>query len=288
MKKKLLCFFLGFIITSIFTLSLNDSKAVLAVETFNKDITYDLLTKETSPLILNNESLTFNVNVDDKIVYENVSDYKNNVKIDYSIYNDTDVNVETTFYQCMKKPSGIEFKYFDESKKDFVYLDDKELYSIPFLGTYRYVYDSNKANKELISSIKDTYISSYFINNETPIYKYTFKVEPLNVKYVTYDYKDTDMSNAYKQFFGYNSSSFSNTNYTYYFNVLEDNTFIVYFINDLSDSFLNTCKVYNNNSSFLNSFTNISFPLFCSKCLSFLNILSIPGEETSKKYCSLI
>lgn len=253
MKKKLLCFFLGFIITSIFTLSLNDSKAVLAVETFNKDITYDLLTKETSPLILNNESLTFNVNVDDKIVYENVSDYKNNVKIDYSIYNDTDGNVETTFYQCMKKPSGIEFKYFDESKKDFVYLDDKELYSIPFLGTYRYVYDSNKANKELISFIKDTYISSYFINNETPIYKYTFKVEPLNVKYVTYDYKDTDMSNAYKQFFGYNSSSFSNTNYTYYFNVLEDNTFIVYFINDLSDSFLNTCKVYNNNSSFLNS-----------------------------------
>ena len=253
MKKKFLYFVLTLIITSIFAFSLNDSKTVLAVETFNKNNNYDLLTKETSSLILSSENLTFNVNVDDKIVYDNVSDYKNNVKIDYSIYNDTDTNVETTFYQCMRKPSDIEFKYFDENKKDFVYLDDKELYSIPFLGTYRYVYDLNKANNNLVSSIKDTYISSDFVNNESTIYKYTFKVETLNVKYVTYDYKDTDMSNAYKQFFGYNSSSFSNKNYTYYFNVLEDNTFIVYFINDLSDSFLNSCKAYNNNSSFLNS-----------------------------------
>ena len=70
MKKKFLYFVLTLIITSIFAFSLNDSKTVLAVETFNKNNNYDLLTKETSSLILNSENLTFNVNVDDKIVYD--------------------------------------------------------------------------------------------------------------------------------------------------------------------------------------------------------------------------
>jgi len=38
----------------------------------------------------------------------------------------------------------------------------------------------------------------------------------------------------------------------------------------------------------LNSFTSTSLPIFSSICQSFLNILSIPGDETSKKYWSLI
>ncbi len=256
MKKKFLYFLFTLIITSIFAFSLNDSQVVLAnptIEIFNKDNAYDLITKETTPLILDDEKITFNVNIDDKMVYEKVSDYKNNLKIDYRFFNDTNADIEATFYQCMRKPSSVEFKYFDENKKDFVYLDDKELYSIPINGTYRYVYDLNKANNKLVSSIRDSYIYSDFLNNETPIYKYTFKVESADAKYVTYDFKDVYGSDVYSQFFGYNNFSYSFSTYTCYFNVLEDNTFVVYFINDLSDSFLNTCKVYDNKSNILNN-----------------------------------
>ena len=161
MKKKFLYFLFTLIIASIFAFSLNDSQVVLAnpiIEIFNKDNAYDLITKETTPLILDDEKITFNVNIDDKMVYEKVSDYKNNLKIDYRFFNDTNADIEATFYQCMRKPSSVEFKYFDENKKDFVYLDDKELYSIPINGTYRYVYDLNKANNKLVSSIRDSYI----------------------------------------------------------------------------------------------------------------------------------
>lgn len=131
MKKRLLITltFLVFINIVLSMTLINNSVFARDMEYLLEDKnTYDLFSNDISYLRVKNESITFNITNEKKIIYENVADYKNNVQIDYSFYNDTNETIKTTFYQCIKKPSNILFKSFDGNKS--VNLDDIELYDL--------------------------------------------------------------------------------------------------------------------------------------------------------------
>ena len=238
MKKKLFSYltFLVFIniISSMFLLT-NSVDAKELMQTYNNNTFYDLILRNNSSLILKNENIIFNITNDVKTTYENVSDYKNIVSMDYTFYNDSPKDTNETFYLNMKKAKTISFKHFDYEKKDFIYLDDKELYSVPD-GKYRYIYDDNYYS---IDDIKDTYTYSYFLNNNTNIYQYTLKVNKDDIKDVTY----SSQSSVYEKLFGYKSYNIKENLCTYDFVLTENNTFTVYFINGYLDDFLTSLSV---------------------------------------------
>ena len=249
MKKSLLITltFLVFINIVLSMTLINNSVFARDMEYLLEDKnTYDLFSNDISYLRVKNESITLNITNEKKIIYENVADYKNNVQIDYSFYNDTNETIKTTFYQCIKKPSNILFKSFDGNKS--VNLDDIELYDLPD-GRFRYVgnYNNNKKYYEAVNGIRNFYDTANFVNNDSTVYQYTFKVNSLELcpKKVSYICLPTGQSDEFQKFFGYDKVTYTASDYLFFdFQVAENYTFTVNYLTDLSDSFLTDCKIY--------------------------------------------
>ena len=83
MKKRLLITltFLVFINIVLSMTLINNSVFARDMEYLLEDKnTYDLFSSDISYLRVKNESITFNITNEKKIIYENVADYKNNVQ----------------------------------------------------------------------------------------------------------------------------------------------------------------------------------------------------------------